>query len=66
MPESERCGNAVGIGSYESAERNGRNCFQIGPRLGKAPNDRKFGLLCKLLSVSDLRREKKKERVIER
>ncbi len=55
MPESERCESAVRIGSYESVERNGRDCFQIGPGLGRAPNDRKSGLLCKHLSLSGLR-----------
>ena len=51
-------GNAVGIGSCEPTGRDGRDWFQIGPdapRLGKAPIGRKSSLLCKCLSLSDLR-----------
>lgn len=51
-------GNAVGTGSCASAGRNGRDWFETGadaPGLGKAPNDLKSSLMCKYLSMNDLR-----------
>ncbi len=53
-----RYGSARAAGSCESAGRSGWAWCQMGPEapgFGKTPDDRKSSLLCKYLSLSDLR-----------